>query len=823
MRLAADEPHESHGGDGEFRSSFFDGHEKKSRKCVFLVVAQTYSLNFQIPVLKFHRNHNHRISLFIFSFSLVFPCGMSTTTMTASNTTGSHKHKRKPSSKTGKRDNNNNSNESPRKKAKHETSKKGMDHNKKGQQGRTNHHDKHKNNNNKAKQTTKASGSNQQHREEKQARQSNRKHADVVTEAKVLWNELRQKNVSPTRRRTLMTQLMPLIQGKVKEICLQHDAARVVQAAFHHGTMEERQNLLQELTAQAGTLPELSKSQYAHFCVLKAIQYTHKDEQCSAKLVKNFLLAASNNNNNNNKNDTNKGKTASTLQLPKLAVHAVACKVVEALFTTLSPKKFFPLKLQLFGPHVALFISQEQELDDDNNNNKPTTTTNSTTLEHCLKQIPQHQEATLSFVQQLVLKGMEKNLYALSFFQDLLRDYCSVVSGTQVRSLLEQGGAAVCDSAVHLMSSRAGVRVLCDFISYGTAKDRKSICKSLKGYARSGLLHPQAYLAILRLVQLTDDTVLLHKNILNELLTTPPPSSPTATNPTIQNESKTNKDQDDKTAEDTNSVDNHPLLQLALSEHASKLFLFILLMQNEDGLLRKVLDPYEWAVLEPGKIPMVQIKNEESGDGSTTGKEIPTSKKDLALRQQELFQYLQQPLIDMCVQHAKELVLSRSGSAVLRFVYQQFRSPALAGAVVAAVFKDTDDDKMESDGILQHAIGHVAIKNLLLIDATLSISSEDKKSKRRETDTARKPLFAMALFDAMQSKKRGAVSPWTELVLSGNRGGFVVAAMLQVQSLRSTIDIDQAALKQQTTGTEHMAGIRAVLNQLQTKNSKSSS
>ena len=106
----------------------------------------------------------------------------------------------------------------------------------------------------------------------KQERQSHRRHADVVTESKDLWNKLRLKTNTPEDTRQYMLTLMDLVRGKIPEIALQHDASRVVQAAIQFGTPDQRKEVVVELCAKAN-IPELSKVQYAHFVVLKMIKY----------------------------------------------------------------------------------------------------------------------------------------------------------------------------------------------------------------------------------------------------------------------------------------------------------------------------------------------------------------------------------------------------------------------------------------------------------------------------------------------------------------------------------------------------------------------
>jgi pumilio homology domain family member 6 len=125
-----------------------------------------------------------------------------------------------------------------------------------------------------------------QKRQVRKERQSHRRHADVVAEAKILWNKLRLKSNTPDDTKELMEQVMSLIRGKVAEIALQHDASRVVQAAIQFGSSSERRELLNELCiSKEGSLVELAKIQYAHFCCLKFIKYCSRDDQCVKMII----------------------------------------------------------------------------------------------------------------------------------------------------------------------------------------------------------------------------------------------------------------------------------------------------------------------------------------------------------------------------------------------------------------------------------------------------------------------------------------------------------------------------------------------------------
>ena len=592
--------------------------------------------------------------------------------------------------------------------------------------------------------TNKGEGSaKSQKRALKHERQSHRKHADAVSEAKKIWNQLRLKSNTKEEIQAMTAQLLTLLRGKVPQVALQHDASRVVQAALQFGTNEERTEILQELCANNNLLLELTKNQYAHFVVLKAIKYGVHSPDCIKLIVKAV-----------------KG------HIPKLAVHATGCKIVEALFQTFPNQQTAVLKQEFYGPHVSLFAADTS------------TTKGATTID--LATVPaKTQQAALTFLRTNILdKGMQKSLFGYQYFQNVFCDYVSHATPNDIRDM----APSVVDHAIHLLSSKAGTRVVAACASYGTAKERRKLSKSLKGFSRSALLHADAYLAILRIVQVTDDTVSIHKNILQELLTLPTKED---NHSKPQQEKKEGQDHDD---DDDDTVS--PLLELALNDRACKLFLMLLVSSDDD--LKKIFDPYELAILETN--PMVQ-------EG---GQAVPTSKKDPDTRRDELLQYLQKPLISLCQHHAKELIMSVSGSALIRTIYDKFHPPAVVDAIVQvcqanvdAASSGNDDEhgkEQHDDNLFEDRVGHLAIKNLILADV--------------ENDSG--TLLSKAFFNKFQGRLVD--------VAKSNRGAFVVAALCKVPGVRDdAIKIlrkKRSVIQERAGGSKASAGYQALLKEI---------
>lgn len=579
---------------------------------------------------------------------------------------------------------------------------------------------------------------------------------------KRVWNQLRLKTNTPEQTQALVAELIPLVTGRAHALALRHDASRVVQAALQFGSNEQRRAIVQELcccnstnnknidnktnnSGSTGGWMELCQSQYAHFVVLKVLTYCHGDPECWRILVQSFRGT-----------------------MPKLAIHATGSKVIEALFLLLSSqqqpsatttttktskktaannkntlqldetaiRETWQLFQELYGPHVVLFadgVDTGVVAAATSESNAPPQQSKRRALSFHLDRLADKRDVILDFVRNLVHKGMGKQLYGFTYFQEYLLEFCQVVTPVEIRSLAATGA----DSAIHLLSAKAGTRVVALWIAYGTAKERKRILRSCKGYTRSGLLHRQAYLAILRLVQCTDDTVSIHKNLFNELCI-----RPTTTEP---NESDSNES---------------PLLEIALSDTGSKLFLILLIDElTHSDSYKKVLDPYEHSVLFPN--PVI-VEN---------GQEAPTSRKDASVRRQELLQYLREPLIEMCCQHTATLLRSIPGSTVLKEVYKNLNRPpavidAVLGVCEAVLLGKKDNMTEEPDNakeswLFEDVTGHRALKNLILVDA------DEKSDDNNDGSTTTLSEQFSDRFSADQFMT----------IAGSNRGAFVIEAL----------------------------------------------
>lgn len=582
-----------------------------------------------------------------------------------------------------------------------------------------------------------------------------RRHADVVEQAKELWNKLRLKTNNKDTNRKLMDQLFPLIKGKAHEIALQHDASRVVQAALQFGTKEERLQIATELCN--ANLLELSESQYAHFVVLKLIKYCHSDAACVKLLTKALGGHA-----------------------PRMAVHAVAAKVLEAIWMNFKTKDVAKFKQELYGPHYSLLGTNVQQQQQSESNQQQSSLP---TLQSNFAVTPEKRPQCLAFVRALIDKGLEKNLYGLLFFQQLFSEYLDELLRDHDTAEIRRLAGTTADSVLHLLSTRVGTKAAVRLVSYATAKDRKRMLKAFKNHVVDTLQHNDAYVALIRLLQVTDDTVSVQKLILNELL---------AKN-------------DDKTKDDT--VAAAPLLDIVVSRTGHK-FLVYLLVKDSD-MWDKSLDPWEKELIG-SSVPVPTIREQ--------GEEVPTSKKDDMVRRRELRKPIQEPLLNLLCnsEQMANVLRSRPGGNVLKHFYrttlQEEERKRIVDAVVqvcADEVEESQNSKGENDDgegeggsapmhLLEDATGHLSVKQLILVDS-------DAKDNNG-------PAISSALVERLQEKLNE--------VASSNRGAFVVAALLQsskreqVVKLMNKKDL-QGRLKSKMKGPK--TGYEVLLSELKGK------
>lgn len=86
----------------------------------------------------------------------------------------------------------------------------------------------------------------------------------------------------------------------------------------------------------------------------------------------------------------------------------------------------------------------------------------------------------------------------------------------KVLTLIDEHVQLISDYVTKLLTTKPGCKVICMIVAFSTAKDRKKIIKAIKGHYLESILHPTAYLGVLRVIDVVDDTVNVQKTIFDE-------------------------------------------------------------------------------------------------------------------------------------------------------------------------------------------------------------------------------------------------------------------------------------------------------------------
>ncbi|CAM9406164.1 unnamed protein product [Chrysoparadoxa australica] len=572
-------------------------------------------------------------------------------------------------------------------------------------------------------------------------RQSHRPEFDTVERAKQIWNKLRERKVPREERESLVQELLGLLKGKVYKVSMKHDASRVVQSAIQFSSAEERVELFEELK---GHIVELSQLQYSHFIVLKLLTYA-KGTDNKRLLVKEF-----------------KGNVM------RLATHAIGSRVIQQALDTLPSSLTAVLKAEFYGKEFGLF--EEADIPH--------------SLHGVLELRPDRKDKIMGHLKDVLLRLSVKGLYVMAFSHDLLWEYLKECGPKEAQECIP----LVADAFTALLATRAGSRSAALCAAYASAKNRKRMLKSLKGYVGQSLCHRDAYLCVMSLVECVDDTVTCQKMLLAELLENVPvsnaklegsaeswvprglakaSSSGKALAKGAEDDNEKEQPDYEKEGDESESESDGEMVSDSSEPMVTALFPVCMHMNGCKLLLRmlapedkRYFDPEELATLEPVMVP-------SEDDPSVL---VPTSKKDPSARRRELLTFMQKPLEDMCIAHASQLMRSKfAGSKIVYEAMRCLRTSELVEAVAEAAAAGTDgraEGPMYDDNA-----GHLCLKQMLKCEREL-----------QEEGTGKGPWLA----DKLMERIGGELLQWA----SSNRGAFVLSALIQVPSVSDAVALE---------------------------------
>jgi hypothetical protein len=275
-------------------------------------------------------------------------------------------------------------------------------------------------------------------------------------------------------------------------------------------------------------------------------------------------------------------------------------------------------------------------------------------LHALIEALPSKASAILDHMKDLVHRFIDKGLLAFTYVHILLWEYIRELTCLPAKSLkgMAELITAVADNILPLLTTKPGSKSACIIISYSSPKERKRIIKAMKGHVMELAMHHASHLALMRLVEVTDDTVNIQKSLFEEIRSTKAIEKYSATGELL-------------------SKPYPPMVVLAMDRYGSKFVQHLLHASSEHHHLMP--DETSLFINDPN---------------------ITTSKKSFETRRMENLVYLKPSMINQFTRYAADLLRSRSGSQVLESVFKVFYSDRLIDTT-ARVFCDLPMEDME--------------------------------------------------------------------------------------------------------------------------------
>ncbi|KAG0353631.1 pumilio domain member 6 [Podila minutissima] len=300
-------------------------------------------------------------------------------------------------------------------------------------------------------------------------RRSHKPNAELIYPAKKLWEKLRLKELPKAERQAVMKDMMDLITGKVQEIIFKHDMSRIIQSCLKHGNEAQRNIIAGELVGHYLTL---SKSMYGRFIVVKILHYCQKYREA---IIKEFY-----------------GKVR------QLIKHKEASEIIEDAYSTYANSAQRAALIQEFyGPEFRLFKIEDKK-----------------TLSEILEQNPAKKDTIMKHLLDTLTGCMEKGTVGFSIVHRGLLEYFEHADAKGIQAMMD----VMKEQAVEILHTKEGAQVAMFCLLYASPKDRKAMLKTMKPFVVKICKEEYGHMVMLRMFDVVDDTVLMSKAILTEIV-----------------------------------------------------------------------------------------------------------------------------------------------------------------------------------------------------------------------------------------------------------------------------------------------------------------
>jgi pumilio family protein 6 len=507
-----------------------------------------------------------------------------------------------------------------------------------------------------------ATDSRQEKKRARLERQLSKKHGEVLVEAKLIWNKVREKSRSAESRATLVTRLLELLTGKMLDVADRHDAARVMQSIVQYGNDAQCAAVAAELEHK---LCDLSKKPHARFVVMRLLK--HAPKALRAKLLKEFEGQA---------------VALGTNARAALVLEFAYDKVLSSTEAAYMLQEFYgnEFKLAVFKREAsAASIGAVIDAIWEEERTKRSSMAAATAAER--------QAAVAISLKRSLARQAAKGLLTLAFVHQLLSDF---LDASTTRERTAEGSSAFAASAhawpavdvrdegvaaaiadimplvrevcPGLLSTRLGLRCVLAVICAGGAKDRKMVVRQMRESLLDLCRHPFAVIAVVQLIDVVDDTVLVRKTLLQPMV-----------------------------------ADDETLWAHVSDRHARKPFLALLAPFGGEAAEAAAAAAGGGDVGPTSRTRNSYFTQQEREALASPEMITAVSKKPLAKRRTELLAFLNAPLVAFCVANAAAMLCDEYASDVLVETARMWPTAELLAAIAAAAFAVEEAEEADAE------------------------------------------------------------------------------------------------------------------------------
>uniref|UniRef100_A0A8R1XL68 CPL domain-containing protein n=2 Tax=Onchocerca volvulus TaxID=6282 RepID=A0A8R1XL68_ONCVO len=306
----------------------------------------------------------------------------------------------------------------------------------------------------------------------RELRRKHKPYFDLVLQCKHLWEKLRCGKTNDTERKKLAAEIFGIIKGKVKELIFAHDTCRIVECVVTNGGSDVRSALFEEL------VPEIicmAKSKYARFFVMKMLKY--------GSMIQRQIIF-----------DAFRGHCVSLLRLSS------AAQVLESAYNDYAnAQQRYNIIVEFYGVDFAYFKTADNRV---------------RTLKEIIADYPNRKLSIVKYLENILIDIVDKPQIKLSLTHRLLSDFFEFADSKQLEEMIDSLKLCI----PQIVHTSDGVRIAMKCLWNGCAKTRKIMLKNFKGLVTKICLEEFAHRFLIAVFDTVDDTVLIDKCLLKELL-----------------------------------------------------------------------------------------------------------------------------------------------------------------------------------------------------------------------------------------------------------------------------------------------------------------